>query len=202
MSKLKIAIASLLALFLALFLWALGHCTWMVYSGLYEAPFKAHVAVVLRGPVLAKTKPSEALIANLDRAIALFNDRQVQRIVVTGQVNNDGLMESKEMGQYLIRKGIPRELIFVDNFGESIFYSASNTERLLKPHENLRSVMLVGQYYELHRAKLIFGRCGFNVVYSSYARHFEWKDLWEKFPKELLAYYPALFKTCPAPIQF
>ena len=202
MSKIKIALASLLALILSLLIWVLGHSAWMVYSGLSEAQFKAHVAVVLRGPVDAKTKPSVALKAKLDRAVALFNDRQVQRIVVSGQINNDGLMESKEMGQYLIRKGVPRELIFVDNFGETFFFSASNTERLLRPHENLRSVMLVGQYYELHRAKLIFGRCGFNVVYSSYARHFEWKDIWQKYPKEILSYYPSLFEECPAPIQF
>lgn len=202
MSKLKIALAGLLSMVIILLIWVLGHSIWIVVSGLSEPKFKAHVAVVLRAPVQAKTKPSAKLQASLDRAFEIYNDRQVQRIVVSGQVNDAGLLESKEMGQYLIRQGVPKEMIFVDNFGESLYLSAANTMRLLKPHENLRSVMVVGHYYELLRAKLSFRRCGFRVVYSSHADYFQWEDIWNHFPQEMLRYYQTLFKECPAPIVY
>lgn len=199
-----------LALFLAavmvVLLWFVGHVGWMLVVGFQEElnneNLSAHVAVVMGNQVLGPAKPGPRLKARLDQAYELYNNRRVQRILVSGGLGQEGYEEAVEMGRYLVRRGIPKEMIFVDALGDDTFQTARNTQRMLEARPNLRSLVVVTSYHHILRSKLALQRCGFPVVYGSYARHFEWRDLWFSIPKEVLAYYQYLVRDCPPAITY
>lgn len=202
MSRLRWFLAITLSAFAVLLGWFLLHTGWLLWDGLRDEPYNAHVAVVLGNQVMDDGKPSERLQARLDQAYHLYLERRVQRIIVSGGLAPNGQEEAISMGRYLVKRGVPKEMIFVDMLGNNTFQSARNTQRLLQHREDLRSVVVVSSYYHILRSKLAFQRCGFLAVYGSHARHFEWRDVWWAIPREVVAYYAYLLRDCPPPIEY
>jgi len=202
MSLFRWILAIILSALAVLCLWFVLHTAWLLWDGLRDEPFRAHVAVVMGNQVTEEGKLSPRLQARLDQAYELYLARQVQRIVVSGGLGAEGHQEAIEMGRYLVKRGIPKEMLFVDMLGNNTYQTARNTQRLLSNRDDLRSVIVVSSYYHILRSKLAFQRCGFLAVYGSHARHFEWRDIWWSIPREVLGYYAYLLQDCPPPIEY
>jgi vancomycin permeability regulator SanA len=150
---------------------------WIVYSGMREEPCLPDVAVVLGNTVFPDGTPSPRLRARLDQARELQLLGSVRNIIVSGGTGIEGPNEAEAMAQYLIERGVPPESLFTDPHGDTTSASALNSKRIADDHA-WRGVIVISQYFHLPRSRLAFTRAGFERVCSSYARYWEFRDLY------------------------
>jgi vancomycin permeability regulator SanA len=170
--------------------------SWILWVGLQDSPNRAHVALVMGSQVLPNGLPSDRLKARLDRALELYRKKRVATILVSGGLGKEGHEEAVVMGRYLIRKGVDHDDILVDTEGYNTFESASNAVKLLADQQWV-SVIVVSSYFHILRSELALTKCGIKPVWGSYARIFEWRDLYWSLPREIVGYYAYLFQNCP-----
>jgi vancomycin permeability regulator SanA len=185
----KIIIYITLALFFALVLQVI----FLSFDGLKDELKKADVAVVLGNKVELDGQPSERLQGRLDRAAQLYEQQYFKYIIVSGGVGKEGFDEAVVMKDYLVKKSIPEDAIFVDSDGYNTLMTAQNAKEIMD-NNNLQSVMVISQFYHISRTKLAFKKLGFKDVYSAHAKYFEIRDFYS-IAREIPAYYKYLFIT-------
>jgi len=94
------------------------------------------------------------------------------------------------MKHYLVEKGIPNEIILLDQDGYNSLMTAENTKTIMK-NMNLESVTIITQFYHITRTKLAFNKVGIESVYTAHARYFELRDVYSLY-REFFAYYKYL----------
>ncbi len=203
---LRWTLAILKVLLILCVIWFFMHVGWILWVGLREElsneSLKANLAVVMGNEILPDGKPSPRLLARLDQAVELYQNARVESILVTGGVDNAGHDEALIMGRYLLKKGVPKEVIRVDSLGDNTYMSAANLNQMLEYYQSRKIVVVISSYHHILRAKLAMHKCGMKVVYGSYSRLFELRDIYYSIPKEFLAYYNYLYRSCPEPFQF
>lgn len=185
---------------LAGLLWFCAHVTWMLVYGLsdeYANPARRAQVAVVMGNEIIEGKPSPRLQARLDRALELYQSGRIEMLILSGGVEESGADEALIMGRYLLRKGVPREVMMVDSLGDNTLLTAANVKRMLANYQTRRALVVVSSYYHLLRARMLMQKCGFNVVYTTKSNYFEWRDLWYSIPKEFASYYYYLNQKCP-----
>lgn len=191
---------------LALLIWFLVHTGLLVWDGLTDEldnkQLKANVAVVMGNEILPDGKPSPRLQARLDEALKLYTEGRIESIIVSGGVDDANHDEALIMGRYLLRKGVPKEVLSLDSLSDNTFLTAANVKRMLEYHQTRRILVVVSGFTHIMRAKLALNKCGFRVVYGAHAPFFEWRDLWYSIPKEFVAYYYYLNRPCPDAVRF
>jgi len=95
------------------------------------------------------------------------------------------------MKAYLVEKGIPAELIIIDSNGKNTWLTAENTKKILKEN-NLKTVLIVTQFYHINRTRLAMKMSGVETVFSAHADFFEIRDFYSLI-REFFAYYSYLF---------
>lgn len=182
----KSAIKKTILLFCLIFL---IHEIIIVTDGLIddENP-KAEVAVILGSKVNIDGSLSDRLKARLDKGFQLFKDSLVREIYVSGGLGKEGYYEGSLMADYLVSKGVPRNVIKVDNQGVNTRSSALNFVRDF-PLES--SVVIVTQYFHVTRCKLAFSQTGIEKVMGVHCDHFEWRDPYSAF-REFFGFYKYL----------
>lgn len=112
---------------------------------------QADAAIVLGAAVWAGT-PSPVLRARLDHALLLFQNKQIERIVVTGGVGRgDNMSEAEASAEYLVSKGVPAEAILLEEEGRST-YESLKTASVLAHEANIRQVLLVSDPFHMLRS--------------------------------------------------
>lgn len=112
---------------------------------------QADAAIVLGAAVWAGT-PSPVLRARLDHALLLFQNKQIQRIVVTGGVGRgDNMSEAEASAEYLVSKGVPVEAILLEEQGRST-YESLKAAAVLAQDANIRRVLLVSDPFHMLRS--------------------------------------------------
>lgn len=112
---------------------------------------QADAAIVLGAAVWAGT-PSPVLRARLDHALLLFQNKQIERIVVTGGVGRgDNMSEAEASAEYLVSKGVPAEAILLEEQGRSTYESLTVATSLAK-QANIRTVLLVSDPFHMLRS--------------------------------------------------
>lgn len=180
-----------LILFTVLFLWFILHTAIIVTDGVNDELAAVDIAVVLGNKVELDGQPSDRLKARLDKSVELFEEGYFKYILVSGGIGIEGFDEAKVMKEYLVNKGIPSELIIEDSNGYNSFMTAENTKAIMKDL-NIKSVMVITQYFHITRTKLAFNKLGFENVYSAHAEIFEYRDLYSII-REFPAYYKYAF---------
>ena len=105
----------------------------------------------------------------MDTAVALYKDRLVKKVLVSGGVGDSGYNEALVMRDMAVKAGIRREDVIVDSSGV-------NTEATVRHSipffgaEPLPRVLAVSQFYHLPRIKLAYQRAGWDVL-TVPARH-------------------------------
>jgi uncharacterized SAM-binding protein YcdF (DUF218 family) len=155
----------------------------IVASGLQDDLAPADVALVLGSAVKPSGEPSLSLQARLDEAVALYRQGYFKTAIVSGGVGQSGFDEALVMKAYLAGHGLPPESVIEDHHGENTYASARNTALFLKDRQ-LRSVLVVSQYFHLPRARLALSRFGVPVIHTAHAQLFELRDLYS-VPREV-----------------
>lgn len=167
--------------------WLAGHVAVTTWDGLRDDLQRADVGVVLGNKVELDGQPSDRLQARLDRAVDLFVDGYIERVIVSGATGVEGFDEAAVMRDYLVGRGIPAEHIIIDSAGATTWLTAQNT-MALKDELGFGSVTVITQYHHISRTKLAFRKAGFEEVHSAHAHIFEWRDLYSII-REFAAYY-------------
>lgn len=156
----------------------------MLLNGTTSNFKKADSAVVLGNQVIPSGEPSKRLIARLNKAIELYNNKMVSTIVVSGGFGKEGFDEATVMKKYLLRHQIPDNKIIVDSKGDNTRLTAENAKNLIGTDA---SIIIVSQLYHLSRCKIAFKQAGFKNISTAYPLYFEWRDIYA-VNRELIAW--------------
>lgn len=178
-------------LFLAIGLVLLGTAL-LVAAGLRDDVAKSDVALVLGNKIEADGSPSLRLKARLDKTVELYQAGWFPRVIASGGVGKEGFDEAVVMKTYLVSRGIPDTAVIVDSDGITTYASARKTAVIAR-QENLKSVLVVSQYYHVPRSRLALERFGLSDVHGAHADFFEARDFYS-VPRELFGYVSYLFR--------
>jgi len=181
-----------IAVFFAI--WISIHLFVMLLIGLTNNINQADAILIFGNKVETSGEPSKRLKSRLDEGIELFKQNKAPLIIVSGGFGKEGYDEALVMKEYLIENSIPESAIITDQNGNNTYQTAKNLAKI-KKDENIKSIILVSQYYHLLRAKLAVSKFGFDTIYLSYAKMFpELRDLYS-IPREIVGYYFYLFNN-------
>ncbi len=117
-------------------------------------------AIVVLGAAQYGGRPSRVLGARLDHALDLWQRSRASRIVLTGgQRPGDLLSEAAAGRRYVMRRGVPKQAILLENTGRTSLASIHGAARLLhEPGQALPSrprVLLVSDPFHMLRLDLL-----------------------------------------------
>lgn len=125
----------------------------------------ADVILVL-GAAEYRGRPSPVLRARLDHALELYNRRLAPRILTTGGAGGDPVFTEGGVGRsYLTSRGVPSEVIIVENEGGSTVQSTAMAGEIMR-RMGLASVIVVSDGYHIYRVKEMLQFRGLKVYGS------------------------------------
>jgi uncharacterized SAM-binding protein YcdF (DUF218 family) len=130
-----------------------------------EEAQQADVILVL-GAAEYRGRPSPVLRARLDHALELYHRRLAPRILTTGGPGGDPVFTEGGVGRsYLTGRGVPGEVIIVENEGESTVQSTAMAGEIMR-RMGLHSVIVVSDGYHIYRVKRMLQASGLRVYGS------------------------------------
>ena len=179
-------------LLLLLGVWLVVHIAYVTIDGLHAYRGKADIAIVLGNRVDSDGTLSPVLRGRVDRALRLYQEGDVPRIMVSGGrgMESGHYPEGLAMKHYLIAHGVPADRIIEDNDGENTYLTAKD---FLPVADSLKigSAIAVSSFYHLTRTKYIIRKLGFKNVNSAASESFFWNDL-VGLPRDCVAFYKYL----------
>ncbi len=173
---------------LCLFLfWFCCHTCFTVFDGLKNDIVKSDLAIVMGNKVNEDGSLSLRLEKRLEAALYLYNNKFVDKILVSGGKGKEGFFEGSKMKEFLLNSKIPSSVVIVDNKGVNTRATVSNFLNL-KDSLNVKSVIVVSQYFHLTRSKMLFRKNNFQNIQSYSPFYFEFRDFYALF-REFFAYY-------------
>jgi vancomycin permeability regulator SanA len=157
----------------------------------------ADIALVLGNKVELDGTPSPRLKARLDKAAELYHAGYFPRVLVSGGIGKEGHDEAQVMAEYLVKKGVPQEMVLRDNEGNTTYDSARKTAQLAR-EQRFGRVLVVSQYFHIPRSVLALRKTGLEPVYHAHARHVEWLRDPYSITRELAGYITYHFKDFPS----
>lgn len=174
----------LIGILIFLMMWFLTHSIWSIYTGLTDHLQKADAVLIIGTKAKYNGTVSAELKSRLDRGLDLYSGGYAKKIIVSGEIAD----EVDAMNHYLIRHFIPKEDIIEDKAGYNTYMKSHNTKELMAAND-LNSVIIVTQYYQMMRARFVFREYGISNVYTAHARmNPRPRDIFQIF-REFLAYY-------------
>ena len=113
--------------------------------------------ILVLGASVKGDKPSLMLKDRLDKTISLYNGN---KIIVSGDHQDDDYDETTIMKKYLIENGIPQDNIIVDNYGISTYDSIYRLKNTL----NIDKCIIVTQRYHLYRSIYIANKLDIEAI--------------------------------------
>lgn len=124
----------------------------------YRRP--ADVAVVLGAKAYRSGMLSQSLEDRVATAVGLYRQGLVDRLLMSGGVDSEGVDEASAMRDRAIELGVPADAIVVDREGLDSDSTVRNTMRMMSPDAR---VLVVSQFYHLPRLKLAYRAAGKDV---------------------------------------
>jgi vancomycin permeability regulator SanA len=172
--------------------WLFVHMVYISVDGLWDYGGSADMAVVLGNRVKHDGSLSPVLKGRVDRALELYRQGKVPRIMVSGGRGdeNDDFPEGLAMKNYLVTQGVAADRIIEDDNGWNTYLTAKDFLPVADSL-HLHSIIVVSSFYHLTRSKYIIRKLGFRNVHSDASRAFFWNDL-VGLPRDALAFYKYL----------
>jgi vancomycin permeability regulator SanA len=171
-------------------LWFMAHTLYIIIDGLNDEIAAADAAVVLGNTVEPNGQPSDRLKARLEKAVELYEQKLVGKIIVSGGLGVEGFEEADVMRSYLVSRNIPESNIILDRGGSNTQKTATGTKQIMEA-QNMRSVIIVSQYFHITRTRLAFQKAGIDNIFSAHANYFEWRDVYSIL-REFTGFYSYL----------
>ena len=155
--------------------------------------FKGYdVVMVLGAKVFADGRLSDMMKDRADRALELYKAGLVKKILVSGDHGTDHYDETNTIRNYLLRKGIPREDVFMDHAGFTTFNSMYRARDIFQ----VKKMIIITQDFHLPRSVYIAQRLGLTVKGLSADKHVynKW-NLFESNLREVVARCKAVWQV-------
>jgi SanA protein len=123
---------------------------------------KEKTIVVLGAGIKNNKDPSPILQNRLDEAYKIFGNQKIAKIIVSGDNSKEYHNEPKVMKDYLIKKGIPENLIKEDFGGRRTMDSCYR----IKNYFGVEEVIVVTQSFHIGRAVFLCNSVGLFTSYS------------------------------------
>jgi vancomycin permeability regulator SanA len=126
---------------------------------LQEPALHAETAMVLGASILPDGTPSDALRDRLLVGISLYKNKNVDRILLTG---DDGAYHANEivvMKRFAVAQGVPEADILIDGKGYRTYESCKHAAQSFK----LKNILIVTQRFHMGRALYLCNRLGLNA---------------------------------------
>lgn len=169
-------------------LWFVIHQVAILVDGLVDDSGQSTYIVVLGNTVNTDGTLSDRLRARVEKGKDLYFSSKGMKLFVSGGLGKEGFYEGSKMRDYLVLKGVPQKDIIVDDFGNNTHLTAVNFR---SKFPNVKSVMVVSQYFHIARTKLAFRQVGIKNVFGAHADFFEKKDAYSLI-REFFGYYKYL----------
>jgi uncharacterized SAM-binding protein YcdF (DUF218 family) len=149
-------------------------------DGITDYKGKADIAIVLGNQVNPDSSLSPVLKGRVDKALTLYRQGRVQRIMVSGGMGKGdgmgGVPEGMAMKLYLVNQGVPAGRIIEDNHGENTYLTAKD---FLPVADSLhiQSAIAVSSFYHITRSKYIIRHLGFKNIHGASSDVFFANDL-------------------------
>ena len=172
--------------------WLVLHLVYITIDGLMPYRGHADIAIVLGNTVYNDGRLSPVLQGRVGRALELYRQGKVPRIMVSGGMGHGELHypEGLAMKQFLVAHGVPAGNIIEDNHGENTYLTARD---FLPVADSLHisSAIVVSSFYHITRSKYIIRHLGFRNVHGDASQTFFWNDL-VGMPRDAVAFYKYL----------
>jgi len=122
--------------------------------------------------------PSNRLISRLDKAIQLYNNGYIDKIIVSGGIDINQLNEAQIMFNYLIENKIPKNKIIQDNQGYNSFETVNNSLDIVNEYDQ---ILAISQFYHISRIKLTFKKLGYPNINYVHSNYYEYRDIYSLF---------------------
>lgn len=193
-SKIKGILKIIKPILIVLSIWVTIHLCGLLYVGLFSEVKKSDAILILGNTVETSGIPSMRLKGRLDKGIELYQNNLAPIIIVSGGYGIEGFNEAIVMKNYLVEHGVKTDNIIVDENGNTTYLTTRNLVPIAK-EKNIKSIIVVSQYYHLLRAKRAVEITGIKEVYVSPGNSpFEIRDFYS-IPREIIAYYYYLLRT-------
>jgi vancomycin permeability regulator SanA len=153
-------------------------------DGQFDNLHAADLTVVLGSKVNRDGQPSDGLKVRLDHTVDLYREGYCKCILVSGGHGQEGFDEPVVMHRYLQDAGIPSAIIFEDNGGSNTWHTAQDTALFLKKHD-LKSVLIVSEYFHIPRCRIAFAKFGIQTIYWSHAHLWARRNFYS-LPREVV----------------
>ncbi|WP_082233426.1 YdcF family protein [Halobacillus massiliensis] len=133
---------------------------------------EADAAVVL-GAAQWNGSPSPVFEGRLKQAVELYENGQVDKIIMTGGAGKGSSLSEAEVGKnFAVEQGVPPERILVEDQSLQTKDNIRNTRKLIQSH-NIQSILIVSDSFHLKRAVSIarengISAEGVSTKYSAY----------------------------------
>ena len=129
-----------------------------IFSDVEEAP-KTYTGLVLGSMVFDNGTPSGVVRQRLDKTAELYKAGKIKRILVSGDHGQKNYDEVNSMKNYLLKKGIPIEDIFLDHAGFDTYSSMVRAKEIFE----IDDVIIITQKFHLPRSVYIARKKGMNA---------------------------------------
>lgn len=135
-----------------------------IYGGTKPDSWNKADYVVILGAGLKGENVTATLQYRLDKAVEVLNkDKAIKAVVTGGKGYGEEITEASAMENYLIKKGIDKDRIIIEDKATSTYENFKFTRELLKKRSEKSSfeVIVITSDFHMTRAKLIAKKLGF-----------------------------------------
>lgn len=150
---------------------------------------RAADVIIIMGAAEYHGRPSPVLRARIDHALDLYRRKLAPRIMTTGGAGGDPVYTEGEVARnYLVRQGVPSEMIMVESEADSTWKSTAIAAEMMR-RMNLKSAILVSDGYHIYRAKKMLEFRGLDVYGSPRPGEVQgvWRESW-LFARQAVGY--------------
>jgi vancomycin permeability regulator SanA len=166
------------------------HSLVIILDGVFSKLKKADAAVILGTIVEENGELSSFLESRVLAGLELYKTGKVNYLICSGGIGKEGYDEAAIMKAYLIKNNVPDSLIIIDNKGLNTKATAHNLIALSQQYD-LKSFVMVSQYFHLSRCKLAMQKEGFRTYTAYSASYVGWRDIFS-ISREFFAFYKYL----------
>lgn len=137
------------------------------WTGYSVTPTKPAEAAVVFGAAQYNGKPSPIFAARLDHAKELYQDKKVQKIVVTGGKGGkaDITSEGRAGRNYLVDQGIDAADIIFEEASHSTLENIHELKKILKD-KDIKSIIVVSDRFHIYRISKMIDKEGIEYQIS------------------------------------